>query len=148
MSAAPGSVEGVYLIVADIEAARAELVARGIEVSDVPHEAMLGARFRAATNGRLAGPAPDRASYGSFASRSAILTATAGSFRKSQPAFRGAWTHSDQLRNGQRSGERASPRSGRPRRTREAHGRGGHQVARLVHRVHEGKAEQASEDRL
>ncbi len=67
-SAAPGSVGDLYLIVADIEAARAEFVARGIEVSDVFHEAMLGARFRAATNGRLAGPAPDRASYGSFAS--------------------------------------------------------------------------------
>src|SRR5271165_2684801 len=37
-SAAPGSVQGLYLIVSDIEAARAELVARGVEVSEVFHE--------------------------------------------------------------------------------------------------------------
>src|SRR6188472_990437 len=34
-SAAPGSAEGLYLIVSDIEAARNELVARGVEVSEV-----------------------------------------------------------------------------------------------------------------
>ena len=34
-SAAPGSVEGLQLVVADINAARAELVERGVEVSDV-----------------------------------------------------------------------------------------------------------------
>ena len=33
--AAPGSVEGLQLVVADVEAARAELVDRGVEVSDV-----------------------------------------------------------------------------------------------------------------
>jgi catechol 2,3-dioxygenase-like lactoylglutathione lyase family enzyme len=33
--AAPGSVQGVQMVVADIEAARAELVGRGMEVSDV-----------------------------------------------------------------------------------------------------------------
>jgi predicted enzyme related to lactoylglutathione lyase len=31
----PGSVEGLQLVVADIDAARAELVERGVEVSDV-----------------------------------------------------------------------------------------------------------------
>ena len=34
-TAAPGSVEGLQLVVADVEAARAELVDRGVEVSDV-----------------------------------------------------------------------------------------------------------------
>ena len=34
---APGSVEGLQLVVPDIEAARAELVARGVEVSEVQH---------------------------------------------------------------------------------------------------------------
>ena len=34
-SAAPGSVQGLQLVVADINAARAELVDRGVEVSDV-----------------------------------------------------------------------------------------------------------------
>jgi predicted enzyme related to lactoylglutathione lyase len=34
---APGSLQGLQMVVADIEAARAELVARGVEVSDVQH---------------------------------------------------------------------------------------------------------------
>src|SRR5690349_23974630 len=36
-SAAPGSVQGLYLIVSDVEAARAELAARGADVSEVFH---------------------------------------------------------------------------------------------------------------
>jgi catechol 2,3-dioxygenase-like lactoylglutathione lyase family enzyme len=67
-SAAPGSAQGLYLIVSDIEAARNEPLAGGVEVSDVFHEGTPGARFHPATNGRLSGPAPDRHSYGSFAS--------------------------------------------------------------------------------
>ena len=71
-SAAPGSVQDLYLIVSDIEAARAELVARGVEVSEVFHEGASGARFhRNGTNGRASGPAPEHASYGSFVSFSA-----------------------------------------------------------------------------
>jgi catechol 2,3-dioxygenase-like lactoylglutathione lyase family enzyme len=67
-SATPGSAQGLYLIVSDIEAARDELVARGVEVSEVFHEGTPGARFDHATNGRVSGPAPDRSSYRSFAS--------------------------------------------------------------------------------
>ncbi len=68
-SAAPGSLPDLYLIVSDIEAARAELVARGAEVSEVFHEGALGARFHPGdTNGRVSGPAPEHASYGSFVS--------------------------------------------------------------------------------
>ena len=65
-SAAPGSVEGLYLIVSDLAALRDELVARGVEVGEVFHEGSPGARFHDA--GRVAGPAEDRSSYGSFAS--------------------------------------------------------------------------------
>jgi catechol 2,3-dioxygenase-like lactoylglutathione lyase family enzyme len=65
-SAAPGSVQALYLIVSGIEAARNELRARGAEVSEVFHEGTLGARFGDA--GRVAGPSPDRSTYGSFAS--------------------------------------------------------------------------------
>ena len=36
-SMAPGSVQGLQLVVADVEAARAELFERGVEVSDVQH---------------------------------------------------------------------------------------------------------------
>jgi catechol 2,3-dioxygenase-like lactoylglutathione lyase family enzyme len=67
-SAAPGSAQGLYLIASDIEAARDELVARGVKVSDVFHAGTPGAQFQAkGTNGRVSGPAPDHASYGSFA---------------------------------------------------------------------------------
>ena len=68
-SAAPGSVQDLYLVVSDIEAARAELVARGVEVGEVFHEGAPGARFHhGGTDGRAGGPAPEDASYGSFAS--------------------------------------------------------------------------------
>ena len=68
-SAAPGSAEGLYLTVSDIGAARADLVARGVEASEVFHEAALGDRFHHdGDNGRVSGPAPHDASYGSFAS--------------------------------------------------------------------------------
>lgn len=65
-SAAPGSAQGLYLIVSDVEAARDELVGHGVKVSEVFHEGTPGARFHGA--GRVAGPSPDRSSYGSFAS--------------------------------------------------------------------------------
>jgi catechol 2,3-dioxygenase-like lactoylglutathione lyase family enzyme len=38
-SAAPGSAQGLYLIVSDIEAARDELIGRGVEVGEVFHDA-------------------------------------------------------------------------------------------------------------
>jgi catechol 2,3-dioxygenase-like lactoylglutathione lyase family enzyme len=67
-SAAPGSAQGLYLIVADIEAARDELVARGVEASEVFHAGTPGAQFQPnGTSGRVNGPAPDHASYRSFA---------------------------------------------------------------------------------
>jgi catechol 2,3-dioxygenase-like lactoylglutathione lyase family enzyme len=65
VSAAPGSSQGMYLVVADVQAARDELMARGVEVSEVFHEEALGARFHDAD--RAPGPAPDRGTYGSFA---------------------------------------------------------------------------------
>lgn len=65
--AAPGSVQGLYLIVYDIEAARAELVDRGVEVSEVFHD--IGGIFHhAGTEGRISGPDPKRQDYASFAS--------------------------------------------------------------------------------
>ena len=68
-SAAPGSAQGLYLIVSDVEAARDELVARGAGISEVFHAGTPGAQFqRDGTSGRLSGPAPDRASYRTFAS--------------------------------------------------------------------------------
>ena len=63
--AAPGSSQGSYLIVSDIESAREQLVARGAKVSEVFHEGALGGRFREGQ--RVMGSSPGRSSYGSFA---------------------------------------------------------------------------------
>lgn len=68
-SAAPGSAQGLYLIVDDIQAARDALAARSVEVSDVFHEGTPGARFQCgASDGRIGGPAAEGGSYGSFVS--------------------------------------------------------------------------------
>jgi catechol 2,3-dioxygenase-like lactoylglutathione lyase family enzyme len=59
-SAPPGSARGMYLIVSDIEAARAGLVGRGVDASEVFHRAGPG-------QPPLSGPDPERRSYTSFA---------------------------------------------------------------------------------
>jgi catechol 2,3-dioxygenase-like lactoylglutathione lyase family enzyme len=71
-AAVPGSAQGLYLIVSDIEAARTELLGRGVEVSEVFHansgeftgtdEHYLFGRHR------VSGPDPAHSSYRSFAS--------------------------------------------------------------------------------
>jgi catechol 2,3-dioxygenase-like lactoylglutathione lyase family enzyme len=70
-AASPGSVEGLYLVVSDIEAARKAMLDRGVQISEVFHndgvyagtgEAYLFGRVR------VSGPDPDRRSYRSFAS--------------------------------------------------------------------------------
>lgn len=66
-AAIPGSVRGMHLIVSDIEAARTELTGRGVEVSEIFHDAG-GVFHHAGTEARVTGPHPDRADYGSFAS--------------------------------------------------------------------------------
>jgi len=67
-SAAPGSAQGLYLVVSDIEGARAELAGMGVAVSEVFHPGKPGAQFRPGNaSGRVPGPAADRATYGSFA---------------------------------------------------------------------------------
>ena len=66
-SAAPGSADGLQLVVDDIDAARAELTEHGAEVSEVFHDAG-GVFHHAGTEGRVPGPAPEHQSYGSFAS--------------------------------------------------------------------------------
>jgi predicted enzyme related to lactoylglutathione lyase len=71
-AAAPGSAQGLYLVVSDIEAARKELLARGIAVSEVfhhegdvrtgPDEPYLFGRRR------ISGPDPEHRTYQSYAS--------------------------------------------------------------------------------
>ena len=66
-SAAPGSAQGLYLVVSDIVAARGQLAARGAEVSEVFHPEAPGAQFAPDAGGQVRGRASDGASYGSFA---------------------------------------------------------------------------------
>src|SRR6201996_951674 len=71
-AAAPGSAQGLYLIVSDVAAAREELLGRGVKVSEVFHDA--GGVYAGPDEpylfGRLrvSGPDPDHRSYRSFAS--------------------------------------------------------------------------------
>ena len=66
-TAVPGSVHGTFLVVDDIEAARLELIAHGVDVSEVFHFAG-GLLSVAGTKGRVPGPDPEGRSYRSFAS--------------------------------------------------------------------------------
>jgi catechol 2,3-dioxygenase-like lactoylglutathione lyase family enzyme len=68
-SSEPGSIESVLLVVDDIEAARAELMDKGVEVSEVFHDAggSLGGGFIADTSARAPGLDPERRSYASYA---------------------------------------------------------------------------------
>jgi hypothetical protein len=56
--AEPGSVRGTHLVTPDIEAARAELAERGVDVSEV---------FHFEPGGQRPGPDPERGKYNSFA---------------------------------------------------------------------------------
>jgi len=66
-SALPGSAQGLHLVVSDIESAHAAAASRGADVSGVFHDAG-GVFHHKDDDGRLPGPHPSRASYGSFAS--------------------------------------------------------------------------------
>ena len=80
--------EGLQLVVSDIEAARDELVGRGVDVSEVFHDAG-GVFHHAGTEGRV--PARPRSAAATARSpRSATRTATAGCSRRSRRACRAA----------------------------------------------------------
>ena len=64
--AVPGSVQGTFLAVDDLEAARAQLIGHGLEVSDVFH--FEGDLFNAGNKGHTPGRDPQGRSYFSFAS--------------------------------------------------------------------------------
>ena len=65
-AAPPGSVQGLLLAVPDIEAARAELLARGLDVSEVFHD--IGSVFYHLSPAyEVPGPDPARRDYASFA---------------------------------------------------------------------------------
>jgi catechol 2,3-dioxygenase-like lactoylglutathione lyase family enzyme len=123
-AAIPGSVQGLYLIVSDVEAARKELVGCGMEISEVFHDAAgvhagpdepyLFGRVRVSVR------SPSIAAT-ARSPRSAIRTAMAGCSRSSPIERPGAWRrtprHSarrrtSRLRCGERRPRTASTRSG------------------------------------
>jgi hypothetical protein len=69
-SVEPGSIAGLVLAVDDIDAARAELISHGVDVSEVFHDAggSLGGGFIAVQEARAPGHDPQRRSYASYAS--------------------------------------------------------------------------------
>ena len=62
--------DGIVLAVDDIDAARAELVSRGVDVSEAFHDAAgtLNGGFHPGTDGRAPGRDPESRSYGTYAS--------------------------------------------------------------------------------
>ena len=64
---APGSTQNLHLVVSDIAAARDELIGRGLEVSEIWHDAD-GIFHRSGGRNRVSGPSPDSSDYGSFVS--------------------------------------------------------------------------------
>jgi catechol 2,3-dioxygenase-like lactoylglutathione lyase family enzyme len=64
---APGCLQDLMLVVDDMEAARSELIGRGVDVSEAWHDET-GIFHHAGIEGRVAGPDPEGRSYGSFAS--------------------------------------------------------------------------------
>ena len=124
----PGSAQGLYLVVSDIEAARAELVDRGVDVSEVFHRAGPGKPPRS-------GPDPERRSYASFATFSDpdgngwLLQEVTVRLPGRVDADDTTFTSSSRAR------DRAPTRGGRARRAREADRPARCGLAGLVRRV-------------
>jgi catechol 2,3-dioxygenase-like lactoylglutathione lyase family enzyme len=93
--AAPGTAQGLYLIVSDIPAARKELLDHGVEISQVFHdsEGVYAGTAEPYLFGRerVSGPDAEHRSY-RRSPRSVIRTATAGCFKKSPGGCRAAST--------------------------------------------------------
>ena len=140
-AAAPGSARGLYLIVSDIAAARNELAARGAEVSEVFHAGTPGAQFQAEGKSvRIAGPAPDHATYSSFVTFSDpdgngwLLQEVMGRLPgRIDPAR-------ERCSRRERSGERIAACGGSSRGARETHRAERRELARLVRRLDGGGA--------
>ncbi len=136
--AAPGSAQGSYLIVSDIQAARDQLAARGVEISEVFHPGTPGARIptrREERSAQRARTEPRQLRFLRHVQRPGRQrVAVAGGH---DPDTRSHRLRGDDFRVGERSSERTSACSGGPRRAREAHRRAARrELAGLVRRVH------------
>jgi len=97
-SAAPGSAQGLYLIVSDIEAARAQLVGRGVEVNEI---------YYLGPDGRVSGPDPEHRSYSSYASAALLARRATGQLLGVRPSTT-VWTTSAILPTHRRAAQRWS----------------------------------------
>ena len=143
-AAAPGSAQGLYLIVSDIEAARKELLGRGIQISQVFHDA--GGVYAGTDEpylfGRLrvSGPDPEHRSYRSFASFhdpdgngwlfQELTTRLPGRIDSTTTTFASANDLASAFRRAEAAHGQHEKRIGAARR----------ELARLVRRVHGGGA--------
>ena len=133
--AAPGSAQGLHLIVSDIEAARAELVASGVDASEVFHcSEGYGCRYPG-HDGRVGGRAPDGGTYGSFVTFS-DPDGNGWILQEVTTRFPGRVDGRHDLHLGERPVAGAAPRRGRARRARGTDRRGRRELAGLVRRVH------------
>ena len=132
--AAPGSASGLFLVVSDIEAARADLVSRGVDVSEIFHVAGPG-------HPPIPGPDPERRSYFSYATfkdpdgntwlLQEVTVRFPGRVDANQTAFASVADLATALRR----------RRGGARRAREADRRRARcKLAGLVRRIHRGGA--------
>ena len=143
-TAAPGSVEGLQLAVSDIDAARAALAGRGVDVSEVFHDAG-GVFHHGGTEARVAGPAP-----GARLLRLVRLVRRSGRQRLDPagdhhpaPGPRGP-TQTTYASVGDLA-ERPAARGGGARRARGAHRPGRPRLAGLVRGVHGPRARPGEE---
>ena len=131
--AAPGSASGLFLVVSDIEAARAELVSRGVDVSEIFHVAGPG-------HPPIPGPDPERRSYFSYAT---FKDPDGNTWLLQEVTVRlpgAGGRERDGVRFGGRPRDRAPARRGGARRAREADRRARCKLAGLVRRIHRGGA--------
>jgi len=124
-TATPGSAQGLYLVVPEIEAARDDLVARGVKISEVFHPGTPGAQFQPeGSSGRVSGPAPDHSTYGSFATFSdpdgngwllqEVTTRLAGRIDPAATAFSSASDLASALRRASAAHANHEKRIGKP----------------------------------
>jgi catechol 2,3-dioxygenase-like lactoylglutathione lyase family enzyme len=122
-SQAPGSAQGLHLIVDDINAAHDELKRRGADPSEVFHDAG-GVFHHAGTEGRVPGPQSQRGSYGSFLSFSdpdgngwvlqEVTTRLPGRLNPSTTTFASATDLASALRRAEAAHGRHEERVGAP----------------------------------
>ena len=137
-SAAPGSAEGLQLVAEDIDAARAELAGHGVDVSEVFHDAG-GVFHHAGTAGRVAGPAPEHQTYGSWVS---FADPDGNSWFVQEVTTRlpgRATSRAGGVRLGGRAGGRAAPGRGGARQVRAGDRQARPGLAGLVRPVHGGR---------